>query len=80
MKEQILQMLDTVRHELPDMTSRRFLRNPAIRARLQELIPHLPYPSISDLHVSLANRDHLRSYIKQAKEEHFPYGTGWKGE
>ncbi|KAF9232366.1 hypothetical protein BU15DRAFT_90674 [Melanogaster broomeanus] len=30
-------------------------------------------PALSDLHVSLANRDHLRAYLRQAKKTAFPF-------
>lgn len=38
-----------------------------------------PPPTLSDLHVSLANRAHLGAYIEKSKETHFPAGTGWEG-
>ncbi|KAI0362906.1 hypothetical protein BV20DRAFT_1075618 [Pilatotrama ljubarskyi] len=65
--------------DLPDLTPRRLLRHPVLHSRLRELLPALPYPSLSDLHISLANREHLRSYLKDAKEKAFPFGTGWDG-
>ncbi|KAK6981751.1 hypothetical protein R3P38DRAFT_2578154, partial [Favolaschia claudopus] len=34
---------------------------------------------LADWHVSLSNRSHIKSYIKQAIEEHCPFGTGWVG-
>ncbi|GBE78483.1 hypothetical protein SCP_0113720 [Sparassis crispa] len=78
-RAEIFHMLESVGHDLPDMTPRRFLRHPVVLARVHELLPHICNPTLSDLHVSLANREHLRSYIKKAKEELFPQGTGWEG-
>ncbi|KZP03202.1 hypothetical protein FIBSPDRAFT_905199 [Athelia psychrophila] len=34
---------------------------------------------LADLHVSLANRQHIKSYIIQVQNRCFPHGTGWKG-
>lgn len=36
-------------------------------------------PMLSDLHISLSNRSHLKVYIDHAKKTHFPSGTGWEG-
>ena len=37
-------------------------------------------PSLSDLHPSLANFDHLRRLINIVRLEKFPHGTGFEGE
>ena len=37
-------------------------------------------PSLSDLHPSLANFDHLRRLINMVRLEKFPHGTGFEGE
>lgn len=78
-RSEILKMLRQLDLDLPDMTPRRFLRHGVVRTWLQGLLPQIPNPTLSDLHISLSNREHLRSYIKQAKEELFPFGTGWDG-
>jgi hypothetical protein len=78
-RSEIFRLLETIRDDLPDLTSRRFLRHPVLKAYLSSHFPDIPNPTISDLHVSLANRAHLRAYIDQAKHKHFPMGTGWEG-
>ena len=67
--------------DLPDLTSHKFLHHSILKAHLQKLFPnsHQP-PTISNLHVSLANRAHLTLYIEKAKKTHFPAGTGWEGK
>ncbi|KIJ11915.1 hypothetical protein PAXINDRAFT_15246 [Paxillus involutus ATCC 200175] len=40
---------------------------------------HTSVRSKCHVHISLANRDHIRSYIAQAQNLSFPFGTGWKG-
>ncbi|KAF8573874.1 hypothetical protein K439DRAFT_1374014, partial [Ramaria rubella] len=59
---------------------RRVLRHSTVRARLRQILPGVPDPTLSDLHVSLANRDHLRRYIQIVKAKSFPHGTGWQGK
>ncbi|KAF8835119.1 hypothetical protein BDN67DRAFT_1042907 [Paxillus ammoniavirescens] len=66
-------------YDLPDMTPRRFLRHPSIKSYLQTRFPSTVNPALSDLHISLANRDHLQSYLRHAKRNAFPFGTGWQG-
>ncbi|KAF8218547.1 hypothetical protein L208DRAFT_1350368, partial [Tricholoma matsutake] len=68
-----------MKDDLPDLTSWRFLQHAVLRAYLSTCFPEIAVPTLSDLHISLANRSHLKSYIKIAKEEHFPAGTGWEG-
>ena len=76
----IFNLLDAIEQDLPDLTARRFLRHPVIKAHLREAFPQILHPALSDIHISLANREHLRSYIEQAKNKYFPAGTGWDGE
>ncbi|KAK7013858.1 hypothetical protein R3P38DRAFT_3322433 [Favolaschia claudopus] len=59
---------------------------PHIRAEVSRLLRSLDdddladAPMLMDLRSSLANREHLRSYITAAKVDLFPAGgTGWKG-
>ncbi|KAJ7727275.1 hypothetical protein B0H14DRAFT_3518892 [Mycena olivaceomarginata] len=79
LRSQILQLLHTVRHDLPDMTPRRFLRHPTLKSFLIQVFPSHPTATLTTLHPSLANRAHLAAYIAQVREEHFPHGTDWKG-
>ncbi|KIY48068.1 hypothetical protein FISHEDRAFT_43953 [Fistulina hepatica ATCC 64428] len=78
-RDTIFQLLESLRYDLADLTPRHFLRHPIVKDFLRCKVPHIMHPSLSDLHISLANRDHLRSYINQAISIHFPQGTGWKG-
>ncbi|KAJ7889899.1 hypothetical protein B0H14DRAFT_2561582 [Mycena olivaceomarginata] len=79
LRSQILQLLRTLRQDLPDMTPRRLLRHPALQSYLIQTLPDQPTATLSTLHPSLANRAHLAAYIAKVREEHFPYGTDWKG-
>ena len=65
--------------DLADLTPRRFLRHPLLKNYLREKLLEVPSPTLSDLHVSLANRERLNWYISEAKSLHFPDGTGWQG-
>ncbi|KAJ3860037.1 hypothetical protein EV359DRAFT_49934, partial [Lentinula novae-zelandiae] len=65
--------------ELADLTPRKFLRHPVTQCYLSSHFPMLRNPMLSDLHISLSNRSHLKVYIERAKKAHFPEGTGWKG-
>ncbi|KAJ7580435.1 hypothetical protein C8J56DRAFT_1058074 [Mycena floridula] len=75
----VLDLIDKIGTELADLTTRRFLRHPAVRAYLQETFPGEVAPNFSQIHVSLANRAHLSSYIDKASKKKFPFGTGWEG-
>jgi hypothetical protein len=78
-RQEILDLLRSLRQDLPDMTARRFLRHPALKIFLMNKLPHLATPTLTALHPSLANRAHLAAYIALIREEHFPHGTDWKG-
>ncbi|KAJ3906921.1 hypothetical protein F5879DRAFT_897100 [Lentinula edodes] len=65
--------------ELADLTPRKFLRHPITQCYLSSHFPMLRNPMLSDLHISLSNRSHLKVYIEHAKKARFPEGTGWKG-
>ncbi|KAJ7815793.1 hypothetical protein B0H14DRAFT_2264779, partial [Mycena olivaceomarginata] len=78
-RQEILDLLRSLRQDLPDMTARRFLRHPALKIFLMNKLPHLATPTLTALHPSLANRTHLAAYIALIREEHFPHGTDWKG-
>ncbi|KAJ7679320.1 hypothetical protein DFH06DRAFT_1316251 [Mycena polygramma] len=75
----ITRLLRSLRHDLPDMTPRRFLRHPTVKTFLANLFPDLANPTLCALHPSLANRAHLGAYITLARQEHFPRGTDWEG-
>ncbi|KAJ6457805.1 hypothetical protein C8R47DRAFT_915228, partial [Mycena vitilis] len=76
---QITRLLRAMRHDLPDMTARHFLRHPTVTSFLANLFPDLANPTRSALHPSLANRAHLGAYVALARREHFPKGTDWEG-
>lgn len=78
-RSEIFSLLEAVEQDLPDLTPRRLIRHPATIAFLRQRLPHIHNPTLSDLHPSLANRDHIRTYILKAQEDIFPAGTGWKG-
>ncbi|KAJ7586405.1 hypothetical protein C8J56DRAFT_1051777 [Mycena floridula] len=78
-KAVVLNLIDKIGTDLADLTTRRFLRHPAVRAYLQETFPGEVAPNFSQIHVSLANRAHLSSYIDKASKKKFPFGTGWEG-
>ncbi|KIJ10340.1 hypothetical protein PAXINDRAFT_86233 [Paxillus involutus ATCC 200175] len=61
------------------MTPRRFLRHPSVLRYVDSQLSDCHNPTLTDVHISLANRDHIRSYIAQAQNLSFPFGTGWKG-
>ncbi|KAF8990805.1 hypothetical protein BDZ89DRAFT_1173479 [Hymenopellis radicata] len=75
----IMEILNSMGNDIADMTVRRFLQNPLVHSYIREVLPDHPSPILSDVHVSLANRSHLRAYIKQVKVLKFPHGTGWAG-
>lgn len=78
-REDICNLLESLQHDLPDLTARRFLRHPAVYTFLRQRLPAVITPTLSDLHPSLANRDHLRAFIMKTRESVFPAGTGWEG-
>ncbi|KAJ3840861.1 hypothetical protein F5878DRAFT_532801 [Lentinula raphanica] len=65
--------------DLADMSPRKFARHPIVQSYLNSRYPMLQNPMLSDLHISLSNRSHLKAYIDRAKSIYFPEGTGWKG-
>ncbi|KAG6818451.1 hypothetical protein H0H93_004834 [Arthromyces matolae] len=65
--------------QLADLTSCRFLRHPLTKNYLRDCLPDISSPLLSDLHVLLANREHLAYLIEQSKKKLYPVGTGWEG-
>ncbi|KAJ7117533.1 hypothetical protein C8R44DRAFT_626720 [Mycena epipterygia] len=79
-RSEILALLTDLGEDLPDITPRRLIRHPLVKAFLWNKFPnHSTTPTLSDWHLSLANRSHIGSYIKLSKELHYPFGTGWAG-
>ncbi|KAJ6578477.1 hypothetical protein B0H19DRAFT_1020702 [Mycena capillaripes] len=78
-RARLFTLLLSLENDLPDVTPRRFLRHPIVQAFLRNKFPLIPTPTLSDWHISLANRSHIGSYIKQAREQYCPFGTDWAG-
>ncbi|KZP25255.1 hypothetical protein FIBSPDRAFT_909652 [Athelia psychrophila] len=77
-RREVFDLLSTIEQDLADITPRRFLRHPVTRAYLNDRLPTIQNPCLADLHISLANRDHIKTYISQVQRNCFPFGTGWK--
>ncbi|KAK7047447.1 hypothetical protein VNI00_006678 [Paramarasmius palmivorus] len=80
LRAQILGLLGSMTEELSELTPRRLLRHPLICSHLKMVFPDKPNATLGDLHPSLANHSHIRSFIKTVKNEVFPEGTGWEGK
>ncbi|KAK0470828.1 hypothetical protein IW261DRAFT_1425665 [Armillaria novae-zelandiae] len=78
-KAEIKALIRSLEHELADMTPRRFCRHPAVINRVKELCPAVEEPTVVHLHPSLANLDHIASYIHNEVKAALPHGTGWDG-
>jgi hypothetical protein len=76
---EISKLLQSLDQDLPDLTPHRFLRHSVTLAYLQKRCPAINNPNLADLHISLANREHVKTYILQVQKRCFPFGTGWKG-
>ncbi|KAJ7775045.1 hypothetical protein B0H16DRAFT_1684672 [Mycena metata] len=74
----LMDLFKQLSDDLADLTPRRFIRHPILRAFLSKRFPTISSPTLADWHVSLANRSHLKAYIKQARDELYPWGTGWR--
>lgn len=79
-RREILNILETIVDDIPDLTPRRFIRHPGLNIHLKAQFPHLSLPSLVDLHISLANRSHIKSYITLVKDKIYPSGTSWEGK
>jgi hypothetical protein len=75
-----MNLLKDLDNDLADLTPRRLLRHPVVQAFLTQKLPSVINPTLADWHVSLANRSHLKAYIRQARELHYPFGTSWAGK
>lgn len=78
-RAEVFELLETLDQDLPDITPRRFIRHPVVFAYLRKRLPALMHPTLADLHISLANREHLKAFISQVQLQYYPHGTGWKG-
>ncbi|KAK0484306.1 hypothetical protein EDD18DRAFT_1361316 [Armillaria luteobubalina] len=78
-KAEIKALICSLEHELADMTPRCFCRHPAVINRVKELCPAVEEPMVAHLHPSLANLDHIASYIHTEVKAVLPHGTGWDG-
>ncbi|KZV90387.1 hypothetical protein EXIGLDRAFT_837854, partial [Exidia glandulosa HHB12029] len=78
-QQQLYEILSMLGPALADLTPRRLMRNGIVQAKLKELLPDIPQPTLADLHPSFANRDHLASLITPLKKQSFPSGTDFAG-
>ncbi|KAK0217201.1 hypothetical protein IW262DRAFT_1276467 [Armillaria fumosa] len=78
-KAEIKALIRSLEHELADMTPWRFCRHPAVINRVKELCPAVEEPTVAHLHPSLANLNHIASYIHTEVKAALPHGTGWEG-
>lgn len=78
-RNEIFNILRHMDYDLPDLTPRRFLRHPSLLKYVESQLSNCHHPTLTDVHISLANRDHLRSYITHVQKLSFPLGTGWRG-
>jgi hypothetical protein len=76
---ELVDLLESLDQDLPDLTTRRFLRHSVTTAYLRKRLPAINNQNLADLHISLANRDHVKTYIIQVQKHCFPFGTGWRG-
>ncbi|KAK0214518.1 hypothetical protein IW262DRAFT_1278918 [Armillaria fumosa] len=79
-KAEIKALIHSLEHELADMTPQRFCRHPAVINRVKEFCPAVEEPTVAHLHPSLANLDHIASYIHTEVKVALPHGTGWEGK
>ncbi|KAF7322124.1 hypothetical protein MKEN_00736200 [Mycena kentingensis (nom. inval.)] len=70
-------LIESLGFDLADLTPRRLLRHPILLRYLRDRFPDNQNPTLSDLHVSLANRDHVAVIIDYVKNIYYPQGTGW---
>ncbi|KAK0429591.1 hypothetical protein EV421DRAFT_1914379 [Armillaria borealis] len=78
-KSEIKVLIRSLEHELADMIPRRFCRHPAVVNRVKQLCPDEEEPTLTHIHPSLANLDHIASYIHTEIKACLPKGTGWDG-
>jgi hypothetical protein len=64
----LMDLLEQLGDDLPDLTACRFIRHPILKAFLKKTFPKIISPTLVDWHVSLANRSHIKAYVRQARE------------
>lgn len=77
---EVLGLIGSLGLDLADMTPRRFMRHPIVLDHLRKRFNQIMSPTLINLHPSLGNKSHLKSYITDMKLKRFPLGTGWDGE
>lgn len=67
--------------KLADATPRRVVVDSGFIGSLRKYLEwsRTDDPSLSNLHPSLGNQDHVRRYITNLRKVHFPNGTGFDG-
>ncbi|KAJ7813542.1 hypothetical protein B0H14DRAFT_3749798 [Mycena olivaceomarginata] len=78
-RAELLELLPQFGEDIPDLTTRRLLRHPLLKSFLGKKLPNALNPTLSDRHISLANRSHIKSFIDHVRFELFPKGTAWAG-
>jgi hypothetical protein len=78
-RAQIFGLLENLAKDLADITPRQFIRHPIVQSFLRSKFSILVSLTPADWRVSLSNRSHIDSYIKQALETFCPFGT-WAGQ
>ncbi|KAJ7693792.1 hypothetical protein B0H16DRAFT_1352014 [Mycena metata] len=64
-RAELMELLPRFQEDLPDLTPRRFLRHPILKAHLSLKFPDIPNPTLT--------------YIDQMRKKLYPHGTRWKG-
>ncbi|KAJ7861200.1 hypothetical protein B0H14DRAFT_2576152 [Mycena olivaceomarginata] len=76
-RAEFLELLLQFVEDLPDLTTRHPPRHPLLKSFLGRKLPNTLNPTLSDWHISLANRSHVKSFIDHVRSELFPKGTAW---
>lgn len=81
MRSEILGLLDSFGDELLELTPSKFWEHPLVDSFLRRRFPERRCtPSLSDLHISLANRSHIVTYINEAKKRRLSSRTLGEGK
>lgn len=79
LRNDVFDLLHSMHEDLVDLTPRGLLRHASVRRYVSSKLPDNSNATLADVHVSLANRAHLGMYIRQAKAQLYPHGSGWQG-
>jgi hypothetical protein len=80
-RSDILRLLDSFGEELLELTPSKFREHPLVDAFLRQRFPDRRCTSsLGDLHVSLANRSHIVTYINEAKKKRLSSRTWGEGK